>query len=180
MFGGASTLIGTTPQLTANALLMKMADKEMTMWDFTGLGLLIFAGFLVYLFFFGFKDGKKIWKDRKEILLCTDASQDKEGMKGVSLGEVSQYDKKKIVFMTIIIIFMMISYIFTIFPTAVTAMIAAMSCILTGLCTADDVVKKLHWQSVIFLASCLDLGNALTISGAGELVGNTFLPFLGI
>lgn len=170
MLGGASTLIGTTPQLTANALLMKMTEEELTMWDFTGPGLLIFGGYLVYLYFWGFKDGQNLWKDRKEVCLCTDS---------VLMKETVSYDKKKMIIMTGIILFMMISYVFTLFPTVITAMIAAISCVVTGLCTTEDVVKKLHWQSVVFLASCLGLGNALTLSGAGELVGNIFLSAFG-
>ena len=170
MFGGASTLIGTTPQLTANALLMEMTSEEMTMWDLTGPGLLLFFGYLVFLYFYGFRDGQKIWSDREEIPLCVDCDLEQEEFVP---------SKRKMILMSLIIVFMMISYIFTLLPTAITAMIAAILCVITGLCSTEDIAEKLHWQSVIFLATCLGLGNALTISGAGELVGNALLTALG-
>ena len=171
MFGGASTLIGTTPQLTANALLSKMTDIEMGMWELTGPGLSIFAMYLIFLYFIGFKDGMKIWGDREEVELCSNGSD--EELNGVD------YDRKKLTVMFTIVILMTISYMFSILPTAMTAMTAAMLCVLTGLCTTEDIVKKLHWESVIFLATCLGLANGLTVSGAGELVGNMVISTLG-
>ena len=59
MIGGVSTLIGCTPQLTANALLISMSGMEMGMWDLTGPGLCLFAVFLIYTFFFGIKNRKQ-------------------------------------------------------------------------------------------------------------------------
>lgn len=39
MVGEACTLIGCTPQLTANALLLKLTGEQMTMWTLTAPGL---------------------------------------------------------------------------------------------------------------------------------------------
>lgn len=170
MFGGASTLIGTTPQLTANGLLMKLTEKELGMWDLTGPGLLIFLLFLIFLFFYGFEDGKKIWIEKKEISLCTscDVKEQKE-----------IYDKRKLIIMSFIVTLMIISYVFSFLPTALTAMSAAILCIIFGLCSAEDVINKLHWESIIFLGTCLGIGNALTISGAGDLAGTFLMNVLG-
>ena len=170
MFGGASTLIGTTPQLTANGLLMKLTEEELGMWDLTGPGLLIFLLFLIFLFFYGFEDGKKIWIEKKEVSLCTscDVKEQKE-----------IYDKRKLIIMSFIVTLMIISYVFSFLPTALTAMSAAILCIIFGLCSAEDVINKLHWESIIFLGTCLGIGNALTISGAGDLAGTFLMNVLG-
>ena len=64
MFGGAATLIGCTPQLTANGIMSEMVGLQMGMWDLTGPGLTLFAVFLIYLFFFGYRYGERIWGDR--------------------------------------------------------------------------------------------------------------------
>ena len=72
MFGGASTLIGCTPQLTANGLMSEMVGIEMGMWDLTGPGLFLFALFLLYLFFFGYRHGKTIWSGRKSVEMVAD------------------------------------------------------------------------------------------------------------
>ncbi|MBQ9989676.1 MAG: SLC13/DASS family transporter [Lachnospiraceae bacterium] len=172
MFGGASILIGTTPQLTANALLLELSGMEMGMWTLTGPGLLIFAVYLIYLYFWGYADGNRIWGNREEILLCGE-----EGAKEPAEEEI--YDKKKISIMLVIIGLMILSYIFGIFSTAVTAMLAAVLCLLTGLLTVEDVVKKLQWETIVFLAGCLGIANGLSGSGAGELVGSGVISLLG-
>ena len=172
MFGGASTLIGTTPQLTANALLSELSGIEMGMWTLTGPGLLIFAVYLIYLYLWGYEEGRKIWGKREEISFCGEGEDEELFPEG-------SYDKKKISIMLVIIGLMIISYIFGIFSTAVTAMLAAVLCLLTGLLTVEDVVKKLQWETIVFLAGCLGIANGLSGSGAGELVGNTVISLLG-
>ncbi|MBR3606867.1 MAG: anion permease [Lachnospiraceae bacterium] len=119
---------------------------------------------------YGFEDGKKIWIEKKEISLCTscDVKEQKE-----------IYDKRKLIIMSFIVTLMIISYVFSFLPTALTAMSAAILCIIFGLCSAEDVINKLHWESIIFLGTCLGIGNALTISGAGDLAGTFLMNVLG-
>lgn len=171
MFGGASTLIGTTPQLTANALLSKMAGMEMGMWELTGPGLSTLAIYLIFLYFVGFRDGVRIWGQREEAELCTDSSQQ-------AFDEMA-FDKKQLAKMFVIVILMTISYVFSVLPTAMTAMVAAMLCLVTGLCSTEDIARQLQWETIIFLATCLGLANALTDSGAGDLIGNAVIGMLG-
>lgn len=171
MFGGASTLIGTTPQLTANAILSKMGGMEMGMWELTGPGLSTLALSLIFLYFVGFRDGIRIWGGREEVELCTDS--DSKAFREMT------FDKKKLFLMLVIVVLMTLSYVFGFLPTAMTAMVAAMLCLLAGLCSTEDIVRQLHWESVIFLAACLGLANALTDSGAGDLIGRAVIGTLG-
>lgn len=172
MFGGASTLIGTTPQLTANALLSELSGIEMGMWTLTGPGLLIFLVYLIYLYLWGYERGRKIWGKREEVSLCEEGENREVFPEGND-------DRKKISIMLVIIGLMIVSYLFGIFSTAITAMLAAVFCILTGLITVEDVAKKLQWETIVFLAGCLGLANGLSGSGAGELVGNAVISLLG-
>lgn len=172
MFGGAATLIGCTPQLTANGLMIKMVGQEMSMWTLTGPGLCLFGLFLIYALTIGYRYGNHIWSHHPE--------------EDMGIGEDklhsaihATFDKKKLAIMFTIIILMVISYTFSLLPTAETAMYAAMLCVIFGCCSVKDIVKELHWESVVFLATCLGLAEALTSAGSGELIGNIVSSALG-
>ena len=172
MFGGASTLIGCTPQLTANGIMSEMVGIEMGMWDLTGPGLFLFVLFLLYLFFFGYKYGKNIWGGR----MAVEMNIDEEKLRSVI---EANYDKRKVTLMLTITVLMIISYIAGFIPTALTAMIAALLCVILGLCSVDDIVREMDWKTIVFLASCLGLANALTVSGSGEIIGDAVAGMLG-
>ncbi len=172
MVGGCCTLIGCTPQLTANALLEKLSGFEMGMWTLTEPGLVLFGLFILYLIIFGTRLSEKIWGDRPEEKMSLDEGHLKAVLE-------TEYDKKKLVIMFVILILMVISYVFSILPTHLTAMCAAALSIIFGCCSVDDVVKELNWESVIFLASCLGLANAITIAGTGELISSAIISVIG-
>ena len=172
MFGGASTLIGCTPQLTANGLMSEMVGLEMSMWDLTGPGLCIFAIFLIYLYAYGYKHGKAIWSDRRSVEMVNDEEKLRSVIEGT-------YDKRKVSLMLLISALMMLSYIIGMIPAELTALIAALLCVLLGLCSINDIEREMDWKTVVFLASCLGLANALTVSGAGELIGASVSGLLG-
>lgn len=172
MVGGCCTLIGCTPQLTANALLVKLAGLEMGMWTLTGPGLVLFGLFILYLVIFGTRHSEKIWGDRPEEKMAID----EEKIRAVLDAE---YDRKKLFIMFTILILMVISYAFSILPTHLTAMCAASLCIIFGCCSVENIVKELNWEAVIFLASCLGLANAITIAGTGELISRAIITFIG-
>lgn len=172
MLGGASTLIGCTPQLTANGLMSEIAGIEMGMWDLTGPGLSLFAIFLVFSRVYGYKNGQRIWGKRPD----ADMHLSQEQMRAASMQSV---DKRKLGIMLVISILMITSYVFTLLPIAMTAMAAALLCIFCGCCSVRDVVKELNWEAVVFLATCLGLANALTVAGSAELIGQGVFSLLG-
>ncbi len=172
MVGGCCTLIGCTPQLTANALLEKLAGMEMDMWTLTGPGLVLFALFLIYILFFGLRHGMSIWGNRPEEKIAIDEEESRNVLEKV-------YDRKKLVVMFSILILMVMSYVFKLLPTHMTALCAAALCIIFGCCSVGDVVRELNWESVIFLSSCLGLANVLTISGSGELISRGIISVMG-
>lgn len=172
MFGGASTLVGCTPQLTANGLMSKMVGIEMDMWTLTGPGLCLFALALIFIVTYGYKHGQRIWADRPEEAIEIEADK-------IHSAVHASYDKKKLAIMFTIIVLMVISYVFSILSTAMTAMCAAMLCIIFGCCSVKDVVKDMYWESVVFLATCLGLAEVLTSAGTGELIGNIVSSALG-
>lgn len=172
MYGGAMTLIGCTPQLTANGIMQKLTGVEMGMWDLTRPGVLIFIVFIIYTMLFGYKRGKKIWSDRPETSMQLN-SEDADRIMH------KEYDKKKIIIMLVVVTFMMVFYVGAWITTVMTAMISALLCIIFGLTEVKGLVKKIDWSTLVFLAGCLGLGNALQVSGGGDIVASGFSKLLG-
>ncbi len=172
MLGGSATLIGCTPQLTANAIMMRMSSMEMTMWTLTGPGLCLLAVFLIYLELVGYRMGMTVWGSREERQM----TQDEEKIASVMR---TDFDREKLAVMSLILAFMLASYIFKLLPVAETALASAILCIMTGCCDMGDIRREMHWETVILLASCLGLAEALSVSGAGELIGKAVSAALG-
>lgn len=172
MIGGSATLVGCTPQLAANALMSKLTGTEMTMWSLTGPALCIFALYLAYIIFFGYRFGSRIFAGRLGNKMETD-HEDRHDEYGENI------DRKKVIIMSVILVLMVVSYMVNIIPAAYTAMICAILCIVTGCCSVRNVVKDLNWETVVFLASCLGIAEALTVSGAGDTVGELVSHMLG-
>lgn len=172
MYGGCCTLIGCTPQLTANGLMNRMVGIEMGMWDLTAPGLCLFVLFLLYMSLFGYKHGEKIWGHREEVDIHIDNEKRDSVLK-------TQYDKKKVTIMLIIITFMIIFYIFNIIPIAETAICAALLCVLFDCCNVKDIIKELSWDTIVFLATCLGIANALTAAQSADLIGVFVSRILG-
>lgn len=172
MFGGASTLVGCTPQLTANGLMSGMVGVEMTMWTLTGPGLCLFALFLVFALTWGYRNGRRVWGSRPEVDMGLDSA-------GAEAPPRTAGERRRLWTMLVIVALMILSYALALLPTVETAMCAAMLCVLTGCCRVEDIVKKLHWESVIFLATCLGLADGLTAAGSGELIGRVVSSALG-
>ena len=171
MYGGACTLIGCTPQLTANGILSKMVGIEFGMWTLTLPGIIIFFSFILYIYFLGYRRSEKIWGDRSSEVLNLNL-EDVESVK-------KEYPKDKMILMSIICILMIFSYIVNVIPIAITAMITAILCIIFKLITYEDIKNKLNFETIIFLATCLGIANALTVSKSGEFIGNVVSNLLG-
>ena len=149
-----------------------MSGIEMRMFDLTGPGLIMLGFFVLYTLFFGLKRGKKIWGDREETALDIDPAL----TDSVSNAAIN---KKKFVTMMVILCLMIVGYAGAWLTTTMTAIIAALLCVITGCTNVKSIVRNLNWEPVIFLAACLGLADSLTISGAADLVSKGVFNFLG-
>lgn len=172
MFGGACTLIGCTPQLTANGIMDEMTGLQMGMWDLTAPGVCLLVIFIVYTQIFGYRLGQKIWGDRP------DSAMDLEEEKVASVMNTN-FDQKKMAVMFLIVVLMIISYATAWISTAMTAVSAGLLCIVTGCCKPKTALREINWDCVLFLGACLGIANGLTESGAGELIGQGVAALLG-
>lgn len=172
MYGGVSTLIGCTPQLTANGLMEQMAGIQMGMWDLTRPGLCLLVLYIIYIQVLGYRRGQRLWGNRPEEAM----DLDQEAVRSVM---ESRPDRKKLFTMTAIVILMIIFYAGAWISTAMTAVCAALLCIVLGCCNARSVIKQMNWDCILFLGGCLGLANGLTVSGAGNLITDIVSGLIG-
>lgn len=172
MYGGACTLIGCTPQLTANGIMAEMTGMEMGMWELTAPGLCLLAVYLAWLQLFGFRRGQRIWGDRPEETMELDEAK-------VASVMDERCDKKKLIPMFLIVAAMILSYATGFLSTALTAMCAAVLCFIFGCCDMKTVLREMNWECIVFLGGCLGLAAGFTASGAGELVADAVSILLG-
>ena len=166
MFGGVCTLVGSTPQLTANGILSELCGVELKMFDYTLPGIIIFVVYMLYVELIGYRFGNRIWGSRED-------SDTMDEMVDAKYAEV-KVDKKKITLVVIIFIAMIVSYIGAWIPAQTTSVIVALLCLITGCTTQKSVIKKMDWSVVFILAGCLGIASGITKGGAAELMG-TFL-----
>ncbi|MBQ2897466.1 MAG: anion permease [Clostridia bacterium] len=168
VIGGASTLVGSTQQMTAQGLLEETGLRVFKTFDFTLVaGILLVVG-LLYCLFIGRIRGEIIWGNR--------ADEDVE----YNMPEKTEvYSKVKMVIMAAVFAITVVLYITEWIPIAITSTTAALICIITGCITQKKAVAAVNWNIVGRLAGCLGLAKALEAAGGTEIIANGFQMLVG-
>lgn len=165
--GGISTLVGSSQQLTANGLIEEMG-YTMKVFDMTPVGAIFAIAGLLYCLFIGYPIGKKIWGNRDRFEDCE-----------IAAAKEVNIDKRKFYTMIVITILMVISYVVALVPPVVTAVSAALLCIITGCISQKDAVTRMNWNIVGRLGACLGLAKVISSTGGIELITNFVSNILG-
>ena len=168
IIGGASTLVGSTQQMTCQGLLESAGERTFRTFDFTPVGSVLVLGGLVYCLTIGRKRGERIWGDRADEI---DFAGEEE--------EVAAPVKWRMVVMGVIFTATVVLYITEWLPIAITSTSAALLCIITGCITQKKAIQTVNWNIVGRLAGCLGLGKALEIAGGTELISQGFQYVVG-
>ena len=169
VIGGASTLVGSTQQMTAQGLLEEAGLKTFATFSFTPIGLvLVFVG-LLYCLFIGRKRGEKIWGTRP----------DGDDVDYVANTDESTFSKPKMIIIGIVFALTVVLYITEWVPLAITSTSAALIAIITGCITQKKAVASVNWNIVGRLAGCLGLAKALEVAGGTKLIADGFTFLVG-
>lgn len=168
VIGGASTLVGSTQQMTAQGLLEETGERVFKTFDFALVGGILALVGLLYCLFIGRKRGEKIWGDRTD--------EDVE----YNAPEIAvTYNKAKMIFMAVVFAITVVLYITEWIPLAITSTTAALICIISGCITQKKAVAAVNWNIVGRLAGCLGLAKALEAAGGTEIIANGFEKLVG-
>ena len=170
MFGGVCTLVGSTPQLTANGILKEMTGEELKMFDFILPGIVLTVIYIAFVLTIGHRIGVGVWGNVK--------SDNDEKETVASQNDEIVIDKRKLITMVVIFVFTIVMFIGAWIPTATTAVIAAIMCIITKSTNQKSVIKNMDWSVVFVLAGCLGLATGLTKSGAGQMMSDALAKII--
>lgn len=168
IIGGASTLVGSTQQMTCQGLLESAGERTFRTFDFTPVGSVLIVAGLIYCLTIGRKRGERIWGDRADEI---DFAGEEE--------EVAAPVKWRMVVMGVIFTATVVLYITEWLPIAITSTSAALLCIITGCITQKKAIQTVNWNIVGRLAGCLGLGRALEAAGGTELISQGFQYLVG-
>ncbi len=166
VIGGASTLVGSTQQMTAQGLLEDAGAQMFHTFDFTLVGGVITLLGLFYCLFIGRRRGEKIWGNRPA---------DEYELKP----NESNYSRPKMIIMAVIFGVTVVLYITEWLPLAITSTSAALLCIVTGCITQKKAIAHVNWNIVGRLAGCLGLAKALEVAGGTKIIEETFSRLVG-
>ncbi len=167
IFGGISTLVGSTQQVFANGLIEPLG-YQFKVFDFLPTGLILGVIGFVYCVFFGYKRGKKIWGDRE--------ADDTIEMTKVENKEIN---KRKFYSMIGIMIFMVVGFVTEFISAAMTATVAGVLCIVTGCVTQKKAISSINWNVLGRLGGVLGLSKVLTAAGTIDLLSGWVQSFMG-
>ena len=166
VIGGASTLVGSTQQMTTQGLLEEAGLPTFGIFDFTLVGgMLVILG-LLYCVFIGRKRGEKIWGSRNTEIVFENNNSEKA-------------DYHKMIIMACIFVFMVVFYITEWLPLPMTSTVCALACIITGCISQKKAVQAINWNVVGRLGACLGIAKALIAGGGSALVSNWFQKVVG-
>ena len=167
IFGGISTLVGSTQQVFANGLIEPLG-YQFKVFDFTATGLILGVIGFVYCVFFGYKRGKKIWGDRED-----------DGTVEMNTAPATTIDKRKFYTMIGIMIFMVVGFVTEFISAAMTATVAGVLCIITGCVTQKKAISSINWNVLGRLGGVLGLSKVLTAAGTIDLMSGWVQNLIG-
>lgn len=167
--GGVCTLSGSTPQITAQGILESMEGVQ-TMGYFTlakaGAPLCIIT--IIYFMTIGYSIEKKVLKFDDVIPVATE-----------SIGEEVQFDKRKKIITSIVVLGCIAGFISGIWNIAVVAMTGAAVLFLTKCVTIKKAFQDIDWNTIIVLACSQGFAKGIETSGAGAKIANGVINLFG-
>jgi len=166
--GGSLTLISTSTNLLGQAILLESGAAGMSFFDLT-LGSLPRVIFIV-LFYFTI--GQKI---QERVFNFPEPVSESDGSQNDMLNKPAY----KMWITVVIFALMVVGFVTSIWTLGTVAMVAALACISFRCISAKDALRRIDWGSVLLVAGSLGFASGLESSGAGALIAETAIGFLG-
>jgi di/tricarboxylate transporter len=145
------------------------------MWDYTKVGTIMIAIYMLYSLFIGYPLGLKIWGGREE---SHDAAEPVDP-RANDVVILEPEEKRKIIIMLLIFSFMVLSFVIGYLSVGMTSMATAMLCVVLRCTDEASIVKNMNWSVIFFLAGCLGIASGITDAGVGNLIADGVVQFFG-
>ncbi len=161
--GGSCTLIGSAPQLSAQAFLEDIGQPPMGFMTYFPVGGMLLLVLTLYCMLIGYPIGKKIWKESEPV---GDNPENNHKIKNEE-GRPKWKNVLTLVLFTATIVLMA----FKVLPLPVTALLGVLLMVGTGCITPGNLMDAVKWRGVLKLGGILGLMKGFEISGGSQLLG---------
>lgn len=199
VMGGAATLVGSTPQMTAQGILEERGLPTFGIFTFSAPGFVIIVLLAIYAALIGYPLGKKIWGGTAEYEESPVVNDEE---KKLGTGQ----PKYKMVVMAVIFVALVVLFILAGLPrpkdgadlgflTAILewmdahvpalknlgfiSLLCAVACVATGCISHKNAIKSINWELALWFCATLGIAAGLEIGGGGTLMAYWVLSLLG-
>ena len=180
VMGGAITLVGSTPQLTGQAILETFVGEGngFTFTTFMLPGSLCLLALALYAGFIGYPLGKRIWgnaPDYNTPPVDNTAADDGPKCK-------NKLSTMAVIFAATVVLFVATDPIKKVIPNfniGLVSLMAALACVLTGCISHKDAFKSVDWSLAVWFCACMGVAEGLTISGGSKMMADWLIGMLG-
>ena len=192
--GGGLTLIGSTPQLIAQALLQDGGHETVGFFEYSLIGLPVLVLIVIFYLTVGAKLQEKVF-DFPEIIDDSPAADSSTSNSADSLldnsssrtnrttaeckGSSTTGNPVRMLAAVGILLFCVVGFVTGIWTMGIVSMLGAVLCIATKCITLKRVFEKMDWSTVIIIGCSFGISNALDKSGAGHLVAQGMISLMG-
>ena len=173
--GGGLTLVGSTPQLIANDLIISSGLRPIGFFELALIGAPIVLLLIVYIMTFGHGYKKKIFN-------FPEADDYEHAMHNEKSNEPVPKTKVQIFRMFVavaVLFFCVVAFIVGLWSLGVVAMVGAAICIITGCISQQAVFRKMNWTTVVIMGCSFGIAAGLEYSGAGIMIAHGMINLLG-
>lgn len=165
--GGGMTLVGSTPNVVGQGMLIAAGLEGMKFFDLT-LGSIPRLVFMILFYLtIGVKLQDKIFNfEEVERKIKDDGQKDKKS-------------NFKMILSVSIMLLMIVGFISEIWTVGTVALVAGILCIITKCISLKTVFERMDWNTIWILAGSFGFAAGLSESGAGQLIANKIISLLG-
>jgi sodium-dependent dicarboxylate transporter 2/3/5 len=166
--GGACTLVGSTPQLIAQGVLLNAGLEGMKFFDlaYSGIPKVIFL--IIYYTTFGYALQKKVF-DFEDVASVPTEEEEDSNHKSVP----------KMLLSVVILVLCVVGFVTQIWTVGTVAMLGAVMCVVTRCISIKQVFARMDWTTIVVLGGALGFASGMEKSGAGEIIAMTIIGWLG-
>ena len=172
--GGTITMIGTPPNILANASLSAagLAKLQFGFFEYGLIGVPLTIGTLLYMIFIG-----------KHLLPKRELDADQEIEQEIEADVSNQTSRKQtisgIILLGVVIVMAAGEKLGLPINLATASIIGALLCVVTGCLTEKQAYASIDWITIFLFAGMIPVSKAMDVTGAGKLIAEATVSMMG-
>lgn len=164
--GGTISLVGTPPNIIANAVLGEANLTKFGFFEFAWIGIPLTLAGMIYMVTLGRK-------------LLPERNPETDELSSNKSNEIKEYDRTKQIISSLILIGVVIIMGLDLMPLHVAATAGALLCVVTGCLNEKQAYKSIDWTTIFLFAGMIPLASAMDKTGAGKIIADFVIGLMG-